>query len=659
MQEAILQLGNAILDSGNLLDNLVKEVEPIKNKKQLQVLKIIFNTENNTYSIECSEEMNLKTSKKYLFIGSAPGANSPQWYCTSTNSFYHFSETVYNLMNRQELGDELCKKLQGIFNSFYEDIGSEFKSAKNRYLLNLKKLKEELKSPLELLEDFKKQGLEGKELKDSLKKDHLKELEAYLKEEFNLSLKDIGLFTIFLDNTPLSDYKEYREALIKEKQVDSCDKGAKSSGSCIMCGSTDKVTSKFDTEIKFYTTNQVIFANGLDPKNYDKSYTLCEECLNKTLVAEKYLINNLNTRLADFNVYLIPHFIIGEPANKEELDYSSEKLKKSFNLLVNHEAIGQFQESLKELLEYERDGRAFYLINLFFYKRVQKSTKVQKLIKDINPSNFIELDEAMNKTNNALKRIYGENFSRNLSLKKIYYLVPIRIKSGEVMQYRRLMAIYEALFTGGILRKELMVAYITESIKAIHFKQRGLNVTDNGSMNFDLSDGLAAAKLLGAIIDGQAFLYFLKILGCIKEEKGMDVALLNVNDEIKGFITQMDYTEEQAALFLLGNVLGAIGNAQYKKSAEGKKPILNKLNFNGMNKIRLMKLTNEIFNKLKQEKLLPFNDVLFSQFKMLFDKNYNIWSLNKEENLFYILSGYGYSTNKAILKKEKENNHEK
>ena len=101
----------------------------------------------------------------------------------------------------------------------------------------------------------------------------------------------------------------------------------------------------------------------------------------------------------------------------------------------------------------------------------------------------------------------------------------------------------------------------------------------------------------------------------------------------------MNYSEEQTAMFLLGTLIGEIGNVQYKKN-EGNKPILNKLNFNGIDKSKFIRLTKDVFNKLNQEKIRTFNEVTFFEMKRLMDKNIETWSLNKEENLFYILSGY-------------------
>lgn len=49
--------------------------------------------------------------------------------------------------------------------------------------------------------------------------------------------------------------------------------------------------------------------------------------------------------------------------------------------------------------------------------------------------------------------------------------------------------------------------------------------------------------------------------------------------------------------------MGEIGNKEYSRSSEGKKPVLNKLNFGGMDKSRLVRLVNEIFNKLNHKNI--------------------------------------------------------
>ena len=99
----------------------------------------------------------------------------------------------------------------------------------------------------------------------------------------------------------------------------------------------------------------------------------------------------------------------------------------------------------------------------------------------------------------------------------------------------------------------------------------------------------------------------------------------------------MDYNKAQTALFLLGRLIGEVGYRQ-----GGKEPILEKINYQGMDPRRILRLTNEVFEKLKQYKVLQYNKGIFSICKMLLDKEIEHWSLDDQENVFYILSGYSY-----------------
>lgn len=134
----------------------------------------------------------------------------------------------------------------------------------------------------------------------------------------------------------------------------------------------------------------------------------------------------------------------------------------------------------------------------------------------------------------------------------------------------------------------------------------------------------------------------------------MEIAALKLKDDTKSYIQDMGYNEQQTAMFLLGYLIGEVGNAQYKRSVDGQKPILNKINFNGVDKNKIIRLTRDVFARLKQEKILIYNEVIFQEYKRLLDSNLNCWELDKDENLFYILSGYAYATTKPIYREVKK-----
>lgn len=73
--------------------------------------------------------------------------------------------------------------------------------------------------------------------------------------------------------------------------------------------------------------------------------------------------------------------------------------------------------------------------------------------------------------------------------------------------------------------------------------------------------------------------------------------------------------------------------------------ILNKLNFHGMDGAKVRRLSSEVFEKLRQVKILAYNEKLYAAHKGLLDARMGKgWTLNKDDNLFYLLSGYGYES---------------
>ena len=63
---------------------------------------------------------------------------------------------------------------------------------------------------------------------------------------------------------------------------------------------------------------------------------------------------------------------------------------------------------------------------------------------------------------------------------------------------------------------------------------------------------------------------------------------------------------------------------------------MNKINWNGVDKSKLIRLLKDVFAKLNQEKIRHYNELHLVK-KRLLDKNLDTWSMNKDENLFYIL----------------------
>ncbi|MEN3203771.1 MAG: TM1802 family CRISPR-associated protein, partial [Atribacterota bacterium] len=88
------------------------------------------------------------------------------------------------------------------------------------------------------------------------------------------------------------------------------------------------------------------------------------------------------------------------------------------------------------------------------------------------------------------------------------------------------------------------------------------------------------------------------------------------------------------------------------------KPILEKLNYQGMPWPKVRQLANILFEKLRQYDRLRFTERLYAAMKTLLDGYRDEWPLSPEENTFYILSGYSYGVLVSAQMSKKEEGEE-
>jgi len=175
--------------------------------------------------------------------------------------------------------------------------------------------------------------------------------------------------------------------------------------------------------------------------------------------------------------------------------------------------------------------------------------------------------------------------------------------------------------------------------------------------NFDFA-------ILNAVNTYLAFFEVLKKLNLLNYNK-MDEnnellqPIENVADDygkhIESFFVKMVYNETQKALFYLGRVLSQVAYAQYQKKHQNK-PVLNKINYNGMDKDAIIRLRLDLAEKARQYNIVNKVEFNFSKFTSLFNPNDESKSLSTEENVFYILSGYSFGMTKQSTEENQENN---
>jgi len=669
MIEAIKEIGKKILEnkSGQLLDNLIREDLPTEIKDKKQHLMIInYKIFDKAIDIDF-EEIKDDTAQRYLWIGDAVG-NAPQIYFTTKNLKYLLSQTIVNMIEKTPRKKELYNLLCLVRDEMFMDLG--FLLRRNRYLLNWEKVKifdkkidiftspdgglkkeyEEYKKLLNGLQE--KQNVkrleveEAREMGGEIVKNLLQAIEFkildYIKSEKQLPKKDIRLYTLKINDQLMADNTGYQKIIVKEK-IDSLFEENKKNF-CSSCGANKPITdrpefAKAKSALGYYMTDKVGFSSGLSGQ-FSKNFILCKDCYKELLVGETFVRNSFGSKIGGLNLYIIPKFLFSVAITPDKLSKWAEYIQSSFNSAKSITGFGQFTNRLEEYREFESSKNNF-ILNLLFYESGQRNIKILKLIKDVPPTRL----ETLRKTTNAIKdisdRLLGESNLWAIDLQSIYYLTPLKKtkkEKGFSIEYRKILDLYDAMFSEKSIFYVFLIKQFIELAQIYRFEKfSAYNI--GKTQNPDIG-------LVHAVLKANLLLLYLKKLNLLEGGVNMNYAGLQFDDKMKDFLKEMGYDEAKSALFLLGYLIGEVGNVQYKKGSS--KPILGKITFQGMNSGKLVRLVNEIFEKLVEYKKLPFNEVIFSEGKRLLDRCINSWPLSDQENVFYVLSGYAYATHQAI-----------
>ena len=636
MLEGIMQLGEAVYKKGDI-SNYLKKVEPAKGEKNKYIIKINFDLDNEIIKVDPLTEMNTDSYKEYNYVGSANSSGEPQWLLTSTGLNYHLSETIYNILKLNIIPSKE-EELKKVLDLFFVEIPNE--KEKYKYLLDISKIDSIGEVNISYDEKAGKSKLA----------EIVKIFNDYLKREYNISKDQVGLVTIYLNGELLATDEEYIKKVIQYKSGSTAKKLEK--GVCAYCKAQKDLVSDLNAKIKFYTNNQVIFASELNTKNYYKNLQLCSDCRDTYLTGETYLQNNLSTRLNAFSVFIIPQFIYGAPINEYEIDEFSKRIKDSFNTVTKIKNIDEARRSIKDSITLTNSS-SYFTLNFLFYKSTQASTKIQSFIKDVDPSIFDKINGATTKTIDLIHGILGTwEYGKSVNLGTVYYMTPVKLTNGDPTRYKEVLQNYDAILTRRRIDKRKVVHSVVDCSSVIRLNKDGYNLDPKRD------------RLEDYIFRANMYIKFLEYLGNIKGGDQLDTSEMKIKDYYKNYIEELNFDEQQTALFLLGVLIGKIGNKQFSQlnkgssDNDGRKPILNKLNYNGIDKRKIIRLTNDVFSRLNQLKIRHYSEDIFFEMNKLLDKNINSWKLDKEENLFYLLSGYSFETVFAMNVNKKDNKEE-
>lgn len=678
MIEGVRVIGEAALKKQSLVDALVQDISvPQGQKRYVAYLNLKLDPPQLDVTVK---ELDYQVLTEVLWVGNAPSSNDLQNRLTTDHIEYLISQTVPNLVESKKSLDscELHRKLKQLLDTFYLELGEKREVFERggdqnydryRWVWDLNKLGLAKLELIEKKEDRKeleaicqeegvgfltKSFLQAYARKKGKAKDAVglvaKVMASWVLNQLQLKRRDIALYTIQLNGELLARHPDY-VAYLEKNLVDEAFEGA-NDGVCHVCGRKGEVTAnttRFKL-LKFYMTDKPGFASRLSRRGFVRNYVLCRECYRALLAGERFIANRLNTRLGHNNVYIIPVFHL--PSVKPTaatLENWAEYLEKRLAATQTLKQWKEFQETLEDYKDFE-NAKASFVLNLLFATKAQSAVKVDRLIQDVPPSRLDKLDEVRKKVQNFGNAHFGDSSEWDLSLGRMSYLFPIH-KQKKQAQTRPFLEFLEALLTGRLLQLKSLIPKFLETACVHYFERYDSYVQGRPGNDRQAIDRAFTVFLL----QSQLLLDYLKKLGQLgKFSQGGDFMEIEgeaLDKELRSYLEELGLERGQRALFLLGYLIGRIGSTPEQRASG--KPILNKVHFQGMDKGKIMRLANEVYEKLRQYKIADYNEGVYAAMKTLLDRELAHLD-SPQENTYWLLSGYAYATWQAIRYGKKE-----
>lgn len=397
---------------------------------------------------------------------------------------------------------------------------------------------------------------------------------------------------------------------------------------------------------KMFVTTTVNYASNWENGAFQKNYQVDKQTQMYLERGSKYLLEKYKTRIAGIDHCIIPQLLSRDEADIETtLRSLSRKSDLLFQFNTYQEIVGDVDVETTNpywitFLGFESDGNFFKTINV---------------IKDVSRTHFEQLITAFRRLNNEWKSAPGVNWASIMSMGKeqnplefnlftVYTLIPVR-KDKE--KKNEALNLFKQVLEKRPVEREKLFGYFNELILCHYYGRYAgyTNIRENTEFDFAVRN---------AVFQYLAFIQILNQFNLINpmeenqpddfEEITLDAApeeqaLPEYQQKVEEFFVRMNYKPEHKALFYLGRVLNTVAQTQYKKEHKTK-PVLKKLNYNGMDRDDIRRLHRDLVEKTQQYSIHRYTESTLSRFMMLF--NHENWTMKPDEALFFILSGYSF-----------------
>ncbi len=385
---------------------------------------------------------------------------------------------------------------------------------------------------------------------------------------------------------------------------------------------------------KMFVTETRNYASFFDRDNFRINYQVSKKNQERLDYASTFLLDNYKTKIANIDHVIIPQFLDHDNIDLEKVLGG---IKRNSDLLFN------LKEELDKIVnDVETETENIFWINFVAYESDGNFFKSTEIIKDVSRFHFQKLIQEFVKVHWEMRDAEFVNWEsvmtdygkvRIFNLNSIYNIIPIR-KDKEKKNVA--LDLFKALLENRRIEITQLYGHFKELLLCHYFKRYKsyTNIRESSSEYF-------SKAIKDSIFRYLAFIEVLRNLNLIKMESTNDQKEISephgkYDETIVKFFERMDYNASQKALFYLGRMLSAVVYLQKDKN----KTVLDKVNYNGMDRDDLIRLRTDLLAKAKQYgeiKKLLFTDSKFGE-----QFNFGTWNIDPNEALFFLFTGFSF-----------------
>lgn len=657
MIESCKLLGDIALENtdGNsrLIAQVIESVPLERKDVNKKIMNLIFNLQDNSISMQV-RDIREDDALNYNFVGNTSAPNAPLWRFSSTNRAY-LLDIYYMLSNfnkkcaGREDGAIVSTAIENVLDIFFVDqsISGGKLSNKPLYLktLNTDLLDFEVdKTQVTIPETTLSDGQNYKFWKESFQKEFVKPLLSLknLKDE-DISLNITTIITKDGKSICLPQTEVYKDILVTE--LFNLDGNINDNAICNLCGESGCIND-FSFKHKIFQRTKKNWAYNLSKSDYNNKICLCPSCYKSVVAGELLLEEKFSIKIGDNNVFLAPRFI---ETTDDSLEYINDCLETFRSAAMTQ---NMFYKHVTDVINdaediYDLNGNFF--IDMYFYAKMNSATKIQQSIYNVDANYFL-------KVINTLKEYPGFfGKERFYNLNSIYYIYEASTSEGDKLKASNLCKRDLGMIFNKLPIKR--AAILREAYVPIRRAFYGASASNK---DYQVNKKVHILNF---------YLNKLEELDLLEktETSIVDVNLLNgLKQEDIDFIINSKFTDLEAGLYLLGNIVNEVAYVQNKSSNH--KAILNAINMRGMHYREVTQLISKLISKINElskkeagKYLNSSNNTIkfaLAQELILKAKNENKFNkYTKEEILNSIYLGYLQSAKQAILiaKQQEEN----